>query len=376
MKAAEFFAGIGLTRIGLERADWDVVFANDNDQRKLEMYAGHFGEGSGYRARPIVELVPEDIPDINLATASFPCTDLSLAGGRAGLAGARSGAFREFITLLRDLRERRPNLILLENVPAFLTSCGGLDFHRSMFKLNQLGYVVDPFFLNASSWVPQSRPRLFVVGHQAHRIRPSQGYSPVVESGIRPRSLVDYVLRHPEIQWSFAELPEPPSPARRLSTVIEETSSDSTLWWSDDRVGHLRSQMSERHAERLQHMIDGNGWSYGTVFRRMRHGRSMAELRTDGIAGCLRTPKGGSAKQVLVRAGNGSVSVRYLTPRECARLMGADDFVITVPTNQALFGFGDAVCVNAIEWIAKNYLNKFESCSSEECYAERRTALA
>ena len=83
----------------------------------------------------------------------------------------------------------------------------------------------------------------------------------------------------------------------------------------------------------------------------------MAELRTDGIAGCLRTPRGGSGRQILFAAGNGRFSVRLLTPRECARLMGVDDFTIKASLNQALFGFGDAVCVPVVEWIAKNYLN-------------------
>lgn len=83
----------------------------------------------------------------------------------------------------------------------------------------------------------------------------------------------------------------------------------------------------------------------------------MAELRFDGIAGCLRTPKGGSARQILVKAGKGKVQVRLLSARECARLMGADDFKIDTSLNKALFGFGDAVCVPVIEWISKNCLS-------------------
>ena len=83
----------------------------------------------------------------------------------------------------------------------------------------------------------------------------------------------------------------------------------------------------------------------------------MAELRTDGIAGCLRTPRGGSGRQILVQAGRGSAEARLLSPRECARLMGADSFAIAVSSNKALFGFGDAVCVPVITWIAEHYLN-------------------
>jgi DNA (cytosine-5)-methyltransferase 1 len=84
----------------------------------------------------------------------------------------------------------------------------------------------------------------------------------------------------------------------------------------------------------------------------------MAELRTDGIAGCLRTPKGGSGRQILWKAGYDRYFARLLTPTECARLMGADEFYVSGSLNDALFGFGDAVCVPAIRWIAENYLAK------------------
>jgi len=107
-------------------------------------------------------------------------------------------------------------------------------------------------------------------------------------------------------------------------------------------------------------MIAGRNYSFATAFRRVRHGRSMAELRTDGIAGCLRTPRGGSGRQILFKAGHGRYQVRLLTARECARLQGVpDDYVIDVPLNQALFGFGDAVCVPAVEWI----LQQLEICN-------------
>ena len=129
------------------------------------------------------------------------------------------------------------------------------------------------------------------------------------------------------------------------------------MWWNRQRCDYMLNQMSSKHRDQADAMIRGATIRYGTVFRRIRNGKSMAELRTDGIAGCLRTPRGGSGRQILFVAGKGRFSVRLLTPRECARLMGADKFVLTVSLNQALFGFGDAVCVPVIEWIARNYLN-------------------
>jgi DNA (cytosine-5)-methyltransferase 1 len=128
-------------------------------------------------------------------------------------------------------------------------------------------------------------------------------------------------------------------------------------WWSEDRVTYLLNQTFERHRTIIEEARDKAGYSYFTAFRRIRNGRSMAEIRSDGIAGCLRTPKGGSARQILLQVGNGSIKIRFLTPLECARLMGADEFKISGSATDSLYGFGDAVCVPVVAWIAKHYLN-------------------
>ena len=127
------------------------------------------------------------------------------------------------------------------------------------------------------------------------------------------------------------------------------------------------NQMSVRHEGDAKRMIEGKSITYATAFRRVRNEKSMAELRTDGIAGCLRTPRGGSGRQILFKAGRGKYQVRLLTARECAQLQGVpDSYVIDVPLNQALFGFGDAVCVPAVEWIVKHYLTPARQAEHEK----------
>lgn len=143
----------------------------------------------------------------------------------------------------------------------------------------------------------------------------------------------------------------------RLPAIIEDLPADHEAWWSEERVRYFMNQLSERHAAAAASMIAAKTISYATAFRRVRNQRSMAELRTDGVAGCLRTPRGGSGRQILFKAGRGVRQVRLLSARECARLQEApDSFRINVPLNQALFGFGDAVCVPVVEWIAENHL--------------------
>lgn len=355
---AEFFAGIGLMRIGLEKAGWRIAFANDIDPQKQEMYRTNFPDAdTHFLLADVHTLSPSDIPTVGLATASFPCNDLSLAGSREGLGGKHSAAFWGFLNVLRGMKERRPPLVLIENVPGFLSSNGGRDFEDAMLGLNDLGYATDPFILDAAWFVPQSRQRLFVVGMRRDLSRADIVEERFYESRIRPAAVAEFIFTHPDIRWYIHELPDPPRAGKRLDGILENLANESPEWWSKERSKYLLNQMSLRHRKIANEMIQGRKWSYGTVFRRIRNAKSMAELRTDGIAGCLRTPRGGSGRQILFKAGFNDYRVRLLTPRECARLMGADDFKITVPLNQALFGFGDAVCVPVIEWIANNYLN-------------------
>ena len=342
---AEFFAGIGLMRIGLERAGWHIAFANDIDEDKWQMYREHFGNTGEFIVDDVHKIDASAVPAVGLATASFPCNDLSLAGARKGLAGEQSSAFWGFVEVLKKMGAKRPPMVLLENVTGFLTSHDGNDFRDALLALNRLGYAVDAFIIDAVRFVPQSRQRLFVVGTRTEEVSAVNETPKFYESDCRPPALADFILWNPEINWRIREMPRLPESKLELASVLENVSPNSQIWWSKDRCDYLLNQMSAKHRAVADEMIRGTKTTYGTVFRRVRNGKSMAELRTDGIAGCLRTPRGGSGRQILFAAGRGRFAVRLLTARECARLMGADDFKINVPLNQALFGFGDAVCV-------------------------------
>ena len=193
----------------------------------------------------------------------------------------------------------------------------GKDFADAMRALNELGYCVDPFILDAASFVPQSRQRLFVVGflRKFSETTRSEDSRRFFESQVRPKALADFILDHAEIDWAIRQLPTPPKSSKRLTDVLEDIPRDSNIWWSEQRTKYLLNQMNEKHRAVADKMISGREWSYGTVFRRIRNGKSMAELRTDGIAGCLRTPRGGSGRQILLKAGKGVCFARLLTPR-------------------------------------------------------------
>lgn len=356
-KAAEFFAGIGLVRLALENEGWNVVFANDIDPDKAEMYRRKWPQDDHLVVGDIHKLDADELPTCDLFTASFPCNDLSIAGKWEGLNGKESSAFWGFMRIIRDLGSRRPRLVLLENVVGFLMSHGGADFEQALLALNELGYTVDAFILNAVHWTPQSRARLFVVAKLDEGVERT---SIANVSDVRPELLQKFIFTHPEILWDIQKLPVLPKHSVRLEGIIDRSAKAEESWWDGERTEYFMAQLSERHRADADRMIEGRSYSYATAFRRVRNGKSMAELRTDGIAGCLRTPRGGSGRQILFKAGRGKYQVRLLTARECARLQGVpEDYPIDVPLNQALFGFGDAVCVPAVQWIAANYLSNF-----------------
>lgn len=337
VRVAEFFAGIGLVRLAVERLNWDVVFANDIEPFKARMYEANFGSDD-FHLGDIRDVTGTDIPDVEVATASFPCTDLSLAGRRDGLDGEQSSMFWEFARVIEEMGSRQPQAIMLENVPSFASSRGGDDLRDALRRLVVLGYEAKVIRLDARHFVPQSRDRLFICARRAEQREQEPWHE---ASGGRGTAVV----------------PEAPRPLP-LDDLLEDLPSEAREWWDDERAGRLVDSLSATQRERFDTRRSAADVQWATAYRRTRSGRAVWELRRDGISGCLRTARGGSSRQAVVQAGRGDFRVRWMTPREYARLQGAPDFAIpdTVSKNHALSGFGDAVCVPVVEWVARRFI--------------------
>lgn len=351
---AEFFAGIGLARVGLEKVGFEVMWSNDFDRDKQSMYRAHFVDADDrLDDRDIGNVHGRDLPEgLSLAWASFPCIDLSLAGWRRGLDGSHSSTFWAFTNILDEMEDDRPGVVVLENVVGLATSHGGADLTAAIHELNRLGYSVDLLTLDARRFVPQSRPRLFIVGAE----QPPQDEDTSI-TALRPAWLQN-PFNDPDLRTHRAKLPEPPSMLESgLSDVIEPMELGDERWWDDDRTKAFLTSLSRVQHKRLEALRQGDEPAYRTAYRRTRHGKPVWEIRPDDISGCLRTARGGSSKQAVVQAGDSKVRVRWMTPLEYARLMGAGGYHLDgLRRNQALFGFGDAVCVPVVAWIAGNYL--------------------
>ncbi|MCK9248622.1 MAG: DNA (cytosine-5-)-methyltransferase [Solirubrobacteraceae bacterium] len=374
-RVLELFAGIGLARMGLEAAGFAVAWSNDVEPTKRAMYDAQFGDAGDHAfvLGDIGAIDADDLPgDLSLAWASSPCTDLSLAGGRTGLAGTQSGAFWHVVRLLRDMGDAMPGVVVLENVTGLATSHGGDDLSAAIRALNDLGYSVDVLAIDARRFVPQSRPRLFVVGTTDP---PADADEP--RSELRPDWL-RWVFDDPSLRTHRAPLPTPPAPLTRgLGDLVEDVPPDDPRWWDDDRTAAFVDSLSSTQLARIDALRREPGATYRTAYRRTRRGIAVWEVRPDDVSGCLRTARGGSSKQAVVRLDADAVRVRWMTPREYARLMGAPDYDLgTVRPNQALFGFGDAVVVPAVRWLAEHYLMPLATGTMPAAATLRRPPVA
>ncbi|NNE40341.1 MAG: DNA cytosine methyltransferase [Marinicaulis sp.] len=345
-----------MARVGLGDS-WRCLLANDVDPKKCAAYRENFGDGD-LTETDISRLTLDDLPEIraDLMWGSFPCQDLSLAGMRGGMNAKRSGLFFEFWRLAEALRgaDRAPKIIAIENVTGLLTSNGGADFQTIVSLLAQAGYATSATIIDARSFVPQSRPRLFIIG---------------IDQDIAPTARDASSNSCSSVLAAHAALPEglkkdwfwlAPQASRqsnaRLQDILE---TDSVVWHSEQKTRDLLNMMAPAQRERVNAIIRNNVNRIGAGFRRTRikNGASVQrfEVRFDGVAGCLRTPAGGSSRQIIVAIENGAVRTRLLTPREAARLMGLrDDYILPESTTAALKLCGDGVCAPVVQWLGKN----------------------
>jgi DNA (cytosine-5)-methyltransferase 1 len=355
----EFFAGGGMARAGFGPG-WRCLFANDVDASKCAAYRANWGDDHLIEA-DIRTLGLESLPNTraDLAWASFPCQDLSLAGRRGGLSARRSGLFFDYARLIGALRDagRGPRLLVIENVTGLLTSRDGADFRIAVETICDLGYAPGALVIDARCFLPQSRPRLFIFGFAEP---PPGAPAPQTPDRFAPAALRDGVARlsgAAAAHWVWIEARPPRQRVAPLASLID---FDAPAW-SEPEARRILAGMTRGQRAAVEALRKSGGRHVGTVFRRMRveNGESRArhEARFDGLAGCLRTPAGGSSVQRLLRVDDGAIAARQLSPREAARLMGLpDDYVLPAAKTQGLKLCGDGVAVPVARWIAEAIL--------------------
>jgi len=365
-KFYEFFAGGGMARAGLG-PEWTCLFANDFDHKKGLTYQANWGTGGELTVGDVKQIAAAKLPGVaDLVWGSFPCQDLSLAGGGAGLRGERSGTFYPFWDVIRGLIAdgRAPKLIALENVCGTLTSHDGKDFEAICQTFADAGYRCGALVINADLFLPHSRPRLFVIGIHADVSVDPALLAPGPIEPFHTRGLQSAVERLPAelrdgmLWWNM------PTPSRRNTTfasMIEENPS-SVSWHTPAETQQLLSMMSPINLAKVNAAKRAGHRMVGGVYKRTRLNEKgvkvqRAEIRFDDVSGCLRTPAGGSSRQVIVVIDGAKVRSRLISARETARLMGLDDdYKLPRNYNEAYHLTGDGVAVPVVRHLAHHIL--------------------
>ena len=361
----EFFAGGGMARAGLG-ADWTCLFANDFDHKKARAYGDNWGEDA-LLVDEIQSVAPPDLPGpADLAWASFPCQDLSLAGGGAGLRGDRSGTFWPFWKLIRGLAAegRAPRVVVLENVTGTLTSHKGEDFSALCSALREGGYRCGALVVDAALFVPHSRPRLFIVALSSDLEIPPDLLADGPSRPWHTKSVVsayDRLSARDAENWIWWALPHPPRRQARFVDLVEDEPHDVD-WHTAAETRRLLGMMSDANRAKVEKASSEHRRMVGTLYKRTRaneHGvpTQRAEVRFDGVAGCLRTPVGGSSRQFIMVVNGESVRSRLISSRETARLMGLpESYRLPERYNEAYHLTGDGVVVPVVRHLAKHVI--------------------
>jgi DNA (cytosine-5)-methyltransferase 1 len=358
LRSIEFFAGSGLVQTGLA-SDFKSLWANDNSLKKRETFIANHGDATFFLG-DIKCVKGMDIPAAHLAWASFPCQDLSLAGNLTGMGeGTRSGLFWEWIRILWELRHegKLPPVLAAENVTGFIVADGGKHFKQAYGALKELGYRVGAVTMNASAFVPQSRPRAFLIA-----VRDGIDLSGLIQPLPSPKfhspALVRSVKALDDPKWVWWSLPIPAEPVPIFRDLCDRDAPFDPVEQTE-RLCDMLSPLNKRKLDALKKL---GTFFAGTAYRRTRpdeYGRKVQrlEIRFDGLAGCLRTPDGGSSRQTVIVVDKGVVRSRLMTVRECARLMGApDSYKVEGTYNDGYRAMGDAVAVPVTRWLARHLL--------------------
>jgi DNA (cytosine-5)-methyltransferase 1 len=366
-KFYEFFAGGGMARAGLG-PNWQCLFANDFDFKKGRVYQKNWGSAE-LKIGDVRKITTDDLPDeADLVWGSFPCQDLSLAGGGAGLKGDRSGTFWPFWTLMKSLikDKRPPKMIVLENVCGTLTSHEGKDFVAICNALQESSYRFGAVVIDAALFVPHSRPRLFIVAIHKDVSIPSVMVSDSPNHLWHTRGVQTAYMRLPveaKNDWIWWKFPAPAARNTVFDDLIEDSPSD-VAWHTREETQELLAMMSDINLTKVDQAKKSQKRMVGCIYKRTRKNGSgkkvqRAEVRFDDVAGCLRTPAGGSSRQLILVVEKNAVKSRLISGRETARLMGLpDEYQLPENYNEAYHLTGDGVVVPVVRHLARHLIEK------------------
>jgi len=349
MKYYDLFGGIGGFSLALDSLGHERVGGCEWNKYARIIYGKHFEEPD-YDAE---QLDTKQLPDFDILTAGFPCQAFSIAGKRLGFEDTRGNIFFQIARIARD---KQPTYLFLENVRGLLSHNKGETFKTILETLDELGYDVEWQICNTKYFLPQTRERVFIIGH--FRGRRTRKIFPIQEgsSTTKTKKLIQIgnvdTKGHNSL-WGRVYHPDGIAPT--LNAVGGGLGAKTGLFIVNDRGKWRNVDNStaidanywkgvDNHAQRTMVLAwSKSGRDWGTEYR----------LKV-GEANTLNTGDGCKNQSTMTLVIDENSRVRKLMPIECERLQGfPDDWTIGLSDTQRYKCIGNAVTVPVVRYLAE-----------------------
>lgn len=305
-KVVSLFCGVGGIDLAFEKEGFKTVFANDIDSYACKTFETNFN--TQLLCEDVKKIEASDLPDFDCLIAGFPCQAFSVAGYRKGFEDTRGTLFFE---IARIIKERKPQVIFLENVKNLVAHDGGKTFNVILNTLKEIGYHVRYMVLNACEYgnIPQNRERIYIVGFLNEDYANKFYFPPPIPLTTKISDVIDFENKvEDKYYYTYEKYP-------KIVKAMEEFTSENTLYqWRRQYVRQNKSNMSPTLTANM-----GTG------------GHNVPLVRT-------------------------KFGIRKLTPKECFNLQGFPKGykLPNISTAQLYKQAGNSVCVSVIQRIAKN----------------------
>lgn len=301
----DLFAGIGGFRLGMESLGAKCAYTVEIDKHACETYRENFNTLHHPFFHDIRQIDETLLKDCDIVCGGFPCQSFSHAGDRKGYKDKNKGKL--FFDIVRIAAEKRPKLLILENVRGFVSHENGETIRRAHRELGNIGYAVVHKVLDSSRFgVAQKRMRVFLVCVRLDLLQ-DQKWQFVFPDGNADAPIIDDILEHhfkvdasllPKMQRTAASQTAPANKPMKVG-MINGKSSQGSVVYSSKGVGTT--------------LVCHNNAIYETE--------------------------------------NG---IHRLTPRECARMQGfPDDYKLNKSDTQAKKQLGNSVAVPVVQALAE-----------------------
>ena len=314
-KVFSMFSGIGGFELGLLMSEKNVklVGYSEIDKYAIEVFQKRFKGINNYGNATIID--ETKLPNFDLLVGGFPCQAFSVAGRQRGFDDTRGTLFFD---VARILKHKKPKHFILENVRGLLSHDSGRTFQTIIKVLADIGYLVQWEVCNSKNYgVPQSRERMYIVGHLRGQSRPKV--------------------------FSFRE-----------GNGVSETSRKKERERSSQVSSTITSNYKRgTHAMGEQYILEPKELTKNI-------GQGQRVYSTNGASVSIKALGGGQGgKTGLYKIRQGKTQIRRLTPIECERLQGfPDNWTEGLSDTQRYKCMGNAVTTNVVEWVVTQLYKK------------------